>query len=59
MAIFEIVGAVILWISAFFTLKQSAKANVIDFTYSVLKNRRSSFITGFSLALTNPMIVFG
>jgi len=57
-AIFEMVGAVILWILAFFTLRQSAKANVIDFTRSVLKNRRLSFITGFSLALTNPMIVF-
>jgi threonine/homoserine/homoserine lactone efflux protein len=57
-AIFEMVGAIILWILAFFTLRQSAKPNLMDFSRSVLKNRRLSFITGFSLAVTNPMMVF-
>jgi len=57
-AIFELVGAVILWILAFFTFKEVAKPHIMDFTRSVLKNRRLSFITGFSLAITNPMMVF-
>lgn len=58
MAIFEMVGAVILWVLAFVTFRQSNKVNIMDFTHSVLKNRRLSFITGFSLALTNPTMVF-
>jgi threonine/homoserine/homoserine lactone efflux protein len=57
-AIFELVGAVILWILAFFTFKEVAKPHIMDFTRSVLKNRQLSFITGFSLAITNPMMVF-
>lgn len=57
-AIFEMVGAVILWILAFFTFKEVAKPHIVDFTSSVLKNRRLSFITGFSLAITNPMMMF-
>lgn len=57
-AIFEMVGAVILWILAFFTFKEVAKPHIVDFTSSVLKSRRLSFITGFSLAITNPMMMF-
>lgn len=56
--IFKIVGAVILWILAFFTFRESTKANIMDFTHPFLKNRRLSFFTGFSLALTNPVMVF-
>jgi threonine/homoserine/homoserine lactone efflux protein len=57
-AMFEMVGAVILWILAFFTFKEAHKPHIMDFTWSVLKDRRLSFITGFSLAITNPMMIF-
>jgi threonine/homoserine/homoserine lactone efflux protein len=56
--IFEMVGAVILWVLAFFTFREVAKPHIVDFTSSVLKSRRLSFITGFSLAMTNPMMIF-
>lgn len=57
-AIFELVGAVILWILAFFTLRQSAQTQLLDLNHSFLRSRRISFVTGFSLAITNPMMIF-
>jgi threonine/homoserine/homoserine lactone efflux protein len=57
-AIFELIGTVILWILAFFTLKQSARPHLLDLNRSLLKSRRLSFVTGFSLAITNPMMIF-
>ena len=57
-AIFELIGTVILWILAFFTLKQSARPHLLDLNRSLLKSRRLSFVTGFSLAVTNPMMIF-
>ena len=57
-AIFELVGTVILWILAFFTLRQSVQPQLLDINHFFLKSRRISFITGFSLAITNPMMIF-
>ena len=57
-AIFELNGTVILWILAFFTLRQSAQQQLLDLNRSLLKSRRLSFVTGFSLAVTNPMMIF-
>jgi threonine/homoserine/homoserine lactone efflux protein len=57
-AIFEFIGTVILWILAFFTLRQGAQAHLLDFNRSILKSRRLSFVMGFSLAITNPMMIF-
>jgi len=57
-AVFELVGVVILWILAFLTFKEVFKPHIMDITSSVLKSRRLSFITGFSLAITNPMMIF-
>jgi threonine/homoserine/homoserine lactone efflux protein len=57
-AIFKMAGAAILLILAFFTFRQNARSDFTSFTHSILENRRVSFITGFSLALTNPMMVF-
>jgi len=57
-AVFELIGTVILWILAFFTLRQSARPQLLDFNRSLLKSRRLSFVTGFSLAITNPMMIF-
>lgn len=57
-AIFKMVGAAILLILAFFTFRQSTKADIMNLTDSILKDKRLSFITGFSLALTNPVMIF-
>ncbi len=57
-AIFELCGAVILWILAFFTLKEGTKPHLLEFTPSFLKSRRIAFITGFSLSIVNPMMIF-
>jgi threonine/homoserine/homoserine lactone efflux protein len=57
-AIFELCGAIILWILAFLTLKESAKAHLLEIAPSFLKSRRISFITGFSLSVVNPMMIF-
>ncbi len=57
-AIFELFGTVILWILAFFTLKQGAKPHSLGFNRFILKSKRIAFITGFSLAIANPMMIF-
>jgi len=57
-AIFELCGAVILWILAFLTLKEGTKTHLLEFTPSFLKSRRIAFITGFSLSVVNPMMIF-
>jgi threonine/homoserine/homoserine lactone efflux protein len=57
-AIFKMVGAAILLILAFFTFRQNTKADIMNLKDSILKDKRLSFITGFSLALTNPVMIF-
>ena len=56
-AIFGLVATVILWLLAFLTFKEGAKANMLELSHSTLKSKRMSFFTGFSLAVTNPMMV--
>src|SRR4030042_171513 len=57
-AIFELCGAVILWILAFLTLREGTRPHLLEFTPSFLKSRRIAFITGFSLSVINPMMIF-
>jgi threonine/homoserine/homoserine lactone efflux protein len=57
-AIFELCGTVIIWILAFFTLKQGARPHSLGFNLTLLKSKRIAFITGFSLAVVNPMMIF-
>ena len=57
-AIFELCGAVILWVLAFLTLREGAKPHLLEFTPSFLKSRRIALITGFSLSIVNPMMIF-
>ena len=57
-AIFELAGAVILWVLAYFTFKNSASARNFSLDSFALKNKHISFVTGFSLAVTNPMMIF-
>lgn len=57
-AIFELCGAVILWILAFLTLQESAKPHFLGFNRFILKSKRIAFVTGFSLSVVNPMMIF-
>ncbi len=57
-AIFELCGAVFLWILAFLTLKEGTKPHLLEFTPAFLKSRHIAFITGFSLSVVNPMMIF-
>jgi threonine/homoserine/homoserine lactone efflux protein len=57
-AIFELAGAVILWVLAYLTFKNSASARNFSLDSYALRNKHISFVTGFSLAVTNPMMIF-
>jgi threonine/homoserine/homoserine lactone efflux protein len=57
-AIFELCGTVILWILAFLTLRQGAQPHSLGFNPHILKSKRIAFITGFSLSVVNPMMIF-
>jgi threonine/homoserine/homoserine lactone efflux protein len=56
-AVFGLVATVILWLLAFFTFRDGAKANMMELSHSSLKSKRLSYVTGFSLAVTNPMMI--
>ncbi len=55
---FEGLGALLLLILAFVTIQDSKRPKSMDFNNGFLSGKRMSFVTGFSLALTNPMMVF-
>ncbi len=55
--IFGLAATVILWLLAFLTFRDGAKANALELSHPTLKSKRLSFVTGFSLAVTNPMMV--
>jgi threonine/homoserine/homoserine lactone efflux protein len=57
-AIFELCGTVIIWILAFFTLRQGTRPHSLGFNLTILKSKRIAFITGFSLSVANPMMIF-
>lgn len=57
-AIFRLIAAIILWILAYFTFREARKADTISMNHTMLKSKRYSFATGFSLAVTNPMMIF-
>lgn len=55
---FELAGGLILWILVFFTFKEAGKPHILGADHEILGKRRFSFLTGFILAVTNPMIIF-
>jgi len=57
-AIFWVFGAIILLILGIYTLLQSKNTHSLDFNHTMLKSKQLSFIAGFSLAVTNPMMIF-
>ncbi len=57
-AIFWIVGAIILLALGIYTLIQSKRQHSLNLNDTMLRNKQLSFVTGFSLAVTNPMMIF-
>lgn len=56
-AVFSAAGAVVLWGLAFWTIRESRKPHEFRLTQSSLKSKRRAYLTGFSLAATNPQLV--
>jgi threonine/homoserine/homoserine lactone efflux protein len=54
---FGLVATVILWLLAFLTFRDGRKANMLELSHATLKSKRLSYFTGFSLAVTNPMMI--
>ena len=58
MAVFSAVGAVVLWIIAFLTFRESKKLHPLRLENgNSLKSKRWAFLIGFSLAITNPPMI--
>lgn len=56
-AYFGLVATVILWILAFLSFRIGKKTDMLDLTHESLKNKKIAYVTGFSLAVTNPMMI--
>ena len=57
-AIFELASAVILLPLAFLTFRDGKKGISSDINLIALESKKLSFLTGFSLAVTNPLMIF-
>lgn len=57
MACFNGVGVLVLWILAFVTLRQSRKPDDLGLERPSFSRKRWAYVTGFSLASTNPPII--
>jgi threonine/homoserine/homoserine lactone efflux protein len=54
LAAFNAVGALVLWVLAFVTVRESRRPSGIDWQHPSLKKKRVAYVTGFSLAASNP-----
>jgi threonine/homoserine/homoserine lactone efflux protein len=57
MAVFSAVGAVVLWVLAYLTIKESKKPHHLRLDLDSLKSKRWAYLTGFFLAATNPPMI--
>ncbi len=57
-SIFWLVGAIILLTLAVITMRQNTDAQTQNLNNKLLASKKFSLITGFSLAVTNPMMIF-
>ena len=57
MASFNAVGAVVLWALAYLTIKESKKPHHLQLEQPLLRKKRWGYLTGFSLAVTNPPMI--
>jgi len=56
-AVFSAVGAVVLWVLAYLTIKESQKPHHLRLDLDSLKSKRWAYLTGFFLAATNPAMI--
>ena len=56
-AVFGLAATLILWLLAFFTFKDGANTNLDQLGNATLKSKKLSLVIGFSLAVTNPMMI--
>ncbi len=54
---FHIVGAIILWVLTYLTWKESKKPHDVNLENSSLKSKRWAYLTGFSVAMSNPPMI--
>lgn len=57
LAIFNAVGALLLWILGALTLKESRRPHGLDAARPALASGRWAYLTGFSLAFSNPPMI--
>jgi threonine/homoserine/homoserine lactone efflux protein len=57
LASFNAVGVVVLWTLAFLTLRESRKPHDLGLENSSFRSKRWAWVTGFSLAATNPPMI--
>jgi len=57
MAVFSAAGAIVLWVLAYLTFKESKKPHHLRLDQNSLKSKRWAYLTGFSLAVTNPPMI--
>jgi threonine/homoserine/homoserine lactone efflux protein len=57
LAAFHVLGAFILWILTYLTWKESRKPHDLDLEKSSLKSKRWAYLTGFTVALSNPPMI--
>jgi threonine/homoserine/homoserine lactone efflux protein len=57
LAVFNAVAAVLLWVLGILTLRESKKPHEVRLEQSSLKKKRWAYLTGFSLAATNPPMI--
>ena len=58
MSIFWLLASIILFVLGIHTLKNYKKTFSVSAQSDIIKNLKVSFVTGFSLAVTNPMMIF-
>ena len=57
LAAFNAVGALVLWVLAFVTVRESRRPSGIDWQHPSLKKKRVAYVTGFLLAASNPTMI--
>lgn len=57
LVVFNAVAAVLLWVLGILTLRESKKPHEVRLEQSSLKKKRWAYLTGFSLAATNPPMI--
>jgi threonine/homoserine/homoserine lactone efflux protein len=57
MAAFNAVGVIVLWTLSFLTIRESRKPHEVRLEQSSLSSKRRAYLTGFTLAVTNPPMI--